>query len=188
MTEHISEERLALYAGRDLPADEAANVEAHLRGCGECQAQAGEYRKTQEFLAAAVLDPEPDELREVRAGIARRLRDHRRRATALWVWPAAAAAVLALFFVASILRLDTHTSDSMRPMVTHVKTPETLWMTPVFPAPHLEIAALRKKRPDRRPGIRTVALLRRPDEPALIKMTTSDPNVVILWEASERVQ
>jgi anti-sigma factor RsiW len=179
MMEHIPEETLALYAGGDLPADEAIRVDVHLRACSECEVLVREYREAQELLAASVQDPELEELRELRDGIAARLSSGRRRAES-WIWwaGAGAAAAIALLFA----------STFHQPVAAPVKAPETLWLKPALPAPHLEMAVVRKKRIRRESGIRTVALLTRPDEPSFIKMTTSDPNVVILWQPTERIQ
>jgi len=184
--EHISEQRLALYAGGDLPPEEAANVEVHLRSCGDCEWIAGEYQRTQEMMAAAVQDPEPEELRELRAGITARLSDRPRQAVGWIWWAAAASAALVLLF--ALMSQRTRLGDGGGPVVAQTKVPETIWLTPALPIPHLETAVLRKQRTRQRPGIRTVALLTRPDEPSFLRMTTSDPNVVILWQPSERTQ
>ncbi len=186
MMGHISEESLALFAGGDLPPDEAANTEVHLRGCGACQALLREYRDAQEFVTASAQDPKPDELRELRAGIARKLGEGVRGVPSWTLWAAATAAAIALLFV----------SRFRQPSVTQVRVPEMLWIRPVLPVPHLELAAVRRTRREatrreptlREPGIQTVALLTRPDEPSFIKITTSDPNVVILWQPTERIQ
>ncbi len=187
MTKHISEERLALYAGRDLPARDAASIETHLRWCDKCQALLTEYRDAQKFLVSSVEDPGPEELRQLREGIARELTSARHRAPARWLWAAIAAAALALLFVSNWQRVP-HPGHTREQATAQVIVPERIQDMPALPAPRLKIVALPKKRMRHEVGLRAVALLERADEPAFIKMTTPDPNVLILWQTTERIQ
>jgi len=189
VTEHISEERLALYAARDLPARETASVETHLRCCGECQALVTEYQDAQAFLTESVEDPSPDELRRLRDGIAHELTSVGHHAPAPWLWPAllTPALALTLIFVTTWQRL-VYPRHSREESTGQVIVPQTIPALPALPTPRLETVALPKKAVRPTAGLRTVALLQRADESPFIKMTTPDPNVVILWQASERIQ
>ena len=51
------EERIALHAGGDLPAAEAAEIEAHLAGCEGCRGAAAAYGAGMEFLREAHREP-----------------------------------------------------------------------------------------------------------------------------------
>jgi hypothetical protein len=88
---------LALWAGGDLPAAEAASLEGHLAGCPECRALAEGLRESQAGLAALAAEPiDLEALARIRRGVLERLEERRPRpAAAPWLYAAAAALALA---------------------------------------------------------------------------------------------
>ena len=54
---HPVEDLLGVYALDALPADEVAEVEEHLAGCGRCRAEVAQHRQTATALAALVETP-----------------------------------------------------------------------------------------------------------------------------------
>ncbi len=180
MMEHIGEERLALYATGDLTANETSAIASHVRDCESCQATVVGLHDAQSFVASALIDPSVDELAEVRERVSAKLRKRRR-----WVgWAAAAAAAVVALILIGVENKPTSVPEPIPP-VAQMKSPEV---------PHLEIPQLQTAvlhRPHVRhkaAGIRSVDLIARADQPALIKMTTADPNVVIIWQSNEGVK
>lgn len=178
MTAHTSEEQLSLYAAGDLDADTSAKIAAHVSGCESCRAQVDQFRDTLRLIASSFTGPSAEDLSTFRAGLLEQLhRPKQRRAS--WIWAlAAATAVLAL-----VLLLPRSEKRA-----AHVAS-ESLALAPLpqpvvqFATPGLQPAVSRHtRRPQPEAGIRSVALVTRPNQPALIRMTTADPNVVILWQ------
>lgn len=179
MMEHIREEQLALYSTGDLAPGSEVAVTAHVQDCEMCRSAVSGFRETQSFLASALIDPAAGELVEVRERVNVRLRErrawHRR-----WAWPVGAAAALALI-LAGIERRPAVLPKPVVP-VAQLASPEM----PRLQIPRLVLHTPRVRHRDA--GLRSVDLVARADQPALIKMTTADPNVVILWQSNEGVK
>jgi hypothetical protein len=184
MSEHIREEQIALYATGDLAAGEAIAVAAHVQDCQLCRAALAGFRETQSFVVASLIDPSGDELSEVREGIRMKLRQRSElRQHRGWAWWAvgATAAVVLIF-----------TTFENRPVTAPKPAPPVARFVPPE-VPHLEaprVSTIISHRPPLRhrdAGIRSVDLIARADQPVTIKMTTADPNVVILWQSNEEV-
>lgn len=186
MSGHISEETLALYVGGDIASNRRGAIDAHLEVCDECRTSLSEFRHSQALFSGTFRDPAWNDLVELRQRIAGRVagqQPYRRQ------WPvyAAAAATVALCFLFSIYK---------RPAVTYRAPTITAGLTPpaqsepkmVARAPqlHLHLAQVKYRRPA--PGIRSVALITRADQPPVIRIATSDPNVIIMWQSDEGTQ
>ena len=96
------EERIALHAGGDLPAADAAEVEAHLAACEDCRGVAAAYGAGIELLREAHREPLGEaHYAAVRARVLSELQRERRPAwRRIWVGglvAVAAAAVLLLW-------------------------------------------------------------------------------------------
>ena len=179
MMEHIREEQLALYATGDLAPNETSAVATHVRSCETCQGTVSVFRERQGFITSALIDPAADELLEVRERVAVKLGQSRSWA----VWAAVAAAAVA----ALIIGVENKPATVPKPVlpVVQLKPPKV----PRLDIPQLRTAVLHKPRVrQRHAGIRSVDLIARSDQPTLIKMTTADPNVVILWQSNEGVK
>lgn len=186
MMQHVSEEQLALYAGGDLPEVENAAVARHVENCGECQRVIGEYREAQGFVAASLKDPELDDLVQVRESVTARLkrRDGERR----WAWClAGAAAVVVLFLLALSMRDGTAVNRRADPVMVAQGAPRRKSeVARVSQTPQKSAAMASLRRPQsHRAGFRTVKLITGAHNAAAIKMTTDDPNIVILWQMNE---
>ena len=180
MKEHIAEEQLALYAAGDLAAEEQRAVAAHVEDCADCRNTATEFRQTRTFLSESLSDPDAADLFVVRESVLRGLA-HQRNGGRRWAWMlAGAAAILALAVVS--LRFEG------QPAIAPLKPPAVL-PGKILPleTPHVQTAILRNRHTRARDaaGIRSVALITRANQPPLIKMTTADPKVVILWQSNQ---
>jgi hypothetical protein len=93
----------------ELPAEEAAPLEAHLAGCPDCDTLARGERQADEALGKAMLDVSiPDGLRQ---GIFERLQTERlQRQRRRWAWGARAAAAVLLIAAAGWWWVRTHPS------------------------------------------------------------------------------
>ncbi len=183
MKEHPAEGQLALYAGNDLLRDEAELVKQHLAECAACESVTKELREAGEWLASCESEPLGRDLRNVREHVMCRV--SRRAGLRWWQWapvPLACAAAAVLYWPAGerpVSKLVEHAVNRPKPVA--VADPER-------PKPLLARAKITgpKKSANRSPGLRTVALLTPPGRAALIRLTTADPNVIILLEADER--
>jgi hypothetical protein len=179
-SEHIREERLALCASGDL-----SDIEQHLSGCAVCQQVLAEFEQTRELLANSRCEPAEEDLQEVRTRVMSRLEKQARTEHRLR-WSAGVAAAAAIFALCLF-----HLNPSQPTTVSLPSAPRR----PMPPATE-QIA---RSAPDAKrktihvhcvetPGLRSVALIARADGTSLIKMTTTDPNVVILLPSEERTK
>lgn len=189
MSHHPSEETLALYASGDLDPRELAAAAAHMADCRECRATAGQFEALSRQLAEVPAEPSPEDLLEVRRRVLRSVSSRKKwRAGLQWGAGLAAAAALLL-----VLRPSERPRPGTRtPLRTVAVTPAP----PMLSTP-MHIAAARASAPPRKPrlrapGLQSAALITRAGQAPLIKIATSDPNVIILLppdtEDDERTQ
>lgn len=181
---HISDEQLALYAGGDLTREETGAVEEHLRDCAECQALLADLRDSRAVLLECLREPAADELRSVRHRVVQRLQ---KQAGGRWIWVTAAAAIIVagLFLNWKQPRRARHSNTVATAYLRVPYRPKVQMSIPNLTA---NVEPVRARRHHPAPGLRTVALLAERDGPPILKMTTSDPDVVILWQLNERTQ
>jgi hypothetical protein len=186
MNGHVSEEVLALYVSGDLPHDQNTVIGEHLSSCGQCRTSLSEFNQAQSLLTEAFREPVRDDLAELRQRITDRVRS-RGSSQKQWIWWLSGAAAMVL-----LLFLGVHRPAEVvyRPPVNtaaHVTKPQNL--VPALPEPHPSPRAraemVRVKRRRVAPGIRSVVLITRADQPPVIRISTSDPNVIILWQSDE---
>ena len=180
---HIREEKLALYARGDLCGEDCELVRAHLPECVECQRAITEFEYALAFLSGALPDPAAHDLAQVRTRLAERLAGQRGRQWTWWLAVATAAIALVL------LTMNVQHCKSVAPerpsrVAQTEPTANARMEHAVQPAPMRMAVAHRRPRAKRKEGLRAVALLARADRPPLLKMTTYDPKVVILWEVN----
>lgn len=181
MSPHPSEEQLALYAGDDLDARSAAQVREHVGNCEMCRGSLAAFAGLQSILVELLPEPADRELQLLREQVALRIaRDHRANRHVLR-WASLAAAAVAIAFVLVI--------DRKRPVPAPLPEPITLRSAPL---PAFQMPAIAYTPPARRPrikpaeaGLRAVTWTTRPDGSAQLRLTTADPNVVILFALSE---
>jgi anti-sigma factor RsiW len=193
------EERIALYAGGDLPPVEAPAVERHLAECAACQVLLSGLRHSAGLLREAHGEPlEPAHYAAVRARVLSELARGRRP---WWAYALAAAAAM-LLLVAVWPRLRTVVVNPPPPQ----PVPVAQALMPAANAAGGADPQVPAQRAPRRPrpaasgvtraGRQEGRLARRapswtsappipepepPAQPLVVKLITDDPNVVIYW-------
>jgi len=176
------EERIALYYGGDLPADETRAVEAHLADCAGCRLFAGGMKDALTVLQQAHADPLAGaHFAFVRARVLSRLAGERRgRRRWAWMYGAAAMAAAALLLAAGLWprRPQRNAAPRIAPPVAAVSRPAP---------PEIHAAAVRIQRHPRRhfaaakAHVAPAGPAAQPAKPLVVKLVTDDPNVVIYW-------
>jgi hypothetical protein len=180
------EERLALYAGGDLPKDEAVQVERHLGECPGCQLFSSGMTESQELLQQWHREPPaPVHLAAVRARVLAELERERRPFWRRgWVFGFAAAAAALLVAPAVLPPVRSLLAPGHRPG----KPPEGASEHP--PVSLLGVTKQRDEGVPRGPGgpphQRSARPKAQPGEPMLIRMVSDNPDVVIYWIADTR--
>jgi anti-sigma factor RsiW len=192
MMEHVREEQLALYASGDLAPREDSALGAHLRSCRQCQRVLADFRNTRSFIESSLRDPEPEDLTQLRDRIATRLQQRSRWRTSdirLRWFPAGAAAMIALVIIGlSLTHRITVLQRPSQDVARATPVEKTKAAPSIDAAPVRGVAANHRHSYRRRDGIRSVAVIARANEPPVIRITTLDPNVVILWHINERTK
>jgi anti-sigma factor RsiW len=175
MKHHMNEARLALYLRGDLSSADYRAVAQHVETCSECQSTLEDLSRSHELLVSSFEEPTPDELIAVRNAVATRIGTRRQR-PAWRVWALAASAVVAVVILFANLRPRTQAplppaALALPAVVVKVSPPAPL----MIPAPHRRVV---RRAP-------TMTLLTRAERPALLKINTSDPNIVILWQLND---
>lgn len=175
------EELIALDAGGDLTPAEAARLQTHLEACAPCRELAhsiGASQAALKELSEAGLDE--DALARWRRGLLARIEAEPQRRILGWRWAWAAAAAMALVALVAVPRLPRRTpspapvAQAVPPVSASPRPPVAQAVPPASARPQPP-AALAHRRPRHR---RAPAPL---PEPLLVKLETSDPNVVIYW-------
>ncbi|MDR3700642.1 MAG: zf-HC2 domain-containing protein [Candidatus Sulfopaludibacter sp.] len=170
------EERIALYAGGDLPAAEAAEVERHLGDCPGCQLFASGLKESLQLLQGIHQDPIAlAHFAAVRARVMAELEGSLqpwwRKA---WMYGLAVAVAAALFLM---LALRPAAPVHPKRMAVQVLLPQV----DVAP-PEPVVPRVIKAHGVRRPRVRPPAVVpRAPGPPIVVKLLTDDPDVVIYW-------
>jgi anti-sigma factor RsiW len=186
VTNHPPETELALYSSGDLSSGDLVSVSRHLTDCIACRQRVSEFERLQTIFASLPAEPATDDLLAVRARVLEALNRHRKwQKVGKWALTAAAAAALVV-----LVRLQ-------RPPVIHQRAIATAQQNAPqpIPAPHRRPQTLpvvhRRPHPVQ-PGLRSIALITAPGQSPMIRMTTSDPNVIILLppdlQSDERTQ
>jgi hypothetical protein len=180
MKSHMNGERLALYLRGDLSGADHHTVARHVESCSECQNTLADLLRSHELLVGCFEEPTPDELTAVRIAVAVRIQT-RKRGSPWRIWTFAASAVVAFVILLANLRLQTpvpqpHVPPVAQPLIVKTSPPPTT-------VRKVEISRARHRRIV--PGARTMTLLTRAEQPAWLKINTSDPDVVILWQLNE---
>jgi anti-sigma factor RsiW len=180
MNGHVREELLALYLRNDLPKKDHGRVARHANDCPECQRTLADLSRSYELLARLFADPDQHDLVSVRRAVMRQIhaggQGHR-------VWGLAAAAVV-LLTVAFVLAWQGERQEPLAvARLPRPSPPAVILRTRPFELSTAPVVRARHKRIE--PGIRTATLVTETGEPAYLKMKTSDPNVVILWQLQE---
>ena len=159
----VWEERVALYAGSDLPAAEVAAVEQHVADCSGCQILLSDLRQTLELLREGHAQPiEQAHYAAVRARVMSQLEVERRPWWRhAWVLGLAAAAIAMVLWFRPV------------PVEQLALIPPAAPPAPVVERIVLKVAVVRPR------SVRTKP--RAASESIKIKLLTDDPNVIIYW-------
>ena len=187
MKGHCGVNELALFAGGDLPGEERVAITEHLRECVECREQAASFEALSGSLRDFAVEPDDEDLCRVRESVANRMAAGRRGSLWNWRWawlPAGLAAASVLTFV------GLHRTPPPEPIkIVQART------LPPQPLPQVPLViALAEPKPKVKPvhqqeaGLRTVSLLARSDGSSVLRITTADPNVLILLPLGKEVE
>jgi len=179
------EKLIALDAGDDLAPAEAARVRAHLDACPGCRELARNVAESRVALKALSEDaPDEDALAPWRRNLMARIEAAPRRPALGWRWTWAAAVAMALLALLVIRTIPRHappppallarvTPPAIPPALLALVAPPAILPAPpsVEPRPARPAHSHARHRPAPTPA----------PEPLLVKLETSDPNVVIYW-------
>jgi hypothetical protein len=167
------QEKIALFTGADLPADEAVAVETHLSGCENCREFERELSEARAMLLSMRTVDDAD-VATVRSNVLGELQRRRRRSVFGWMPYAAAAAVLVLVFGLALWR-----TPNSEPRASASEGAKALKTEPRALASGSDITrpVKRKLRARRQPEPKPEA----PHEPMVVTLFTDDPDVVIVW-------
>jgi len=182
MSAHVCEEILALYVRGDLPEDEWQRVAQHSDECQECQKILADLSLSCELLTNSLKEPTLAELAALRSAVMGKIpvgaTDSRG-----WVRMFAAAAGIVLLCLATLIWRGER--EELLPVARLPRPGPPAVMPPPEPpivAPRTHVARVPRQRIE--PGMRAT-LITRAGQPDYLKMNTSDPNVVILWQVQE---
>lgn len=166
---HLSDADLALLAQGDL------TPQSHLEECEECRARVEDFHEVASWLNAVAPEPGEAQLAALRVNV---LEAVSRRRSFPWRISAAAALALFLLFASSrFLGTKNGTKNENAP------PPSEMAELPMAPPVPVRLPLLPKRLP-RRPakprGSAPFQLVSGGDNP-VVRLKTSDPNVVVLW-------
>jgi anti-sigma factor RsiW len=170
------QEKIALFTGADLPADEALAVEAHLSVCDECRGFERELSETRAMLLSMRTIDEAD-VATVRSNVLSELRERPRRSVFAWMPYAAAAAVIVLVFGLTMWRTpNARITPPLTPPLPHGRGSQTaVAKEPRALASGGVVARVAKRKPRVKPEPKPET------EPTVVTLFTDDPDVVIVW-------
>jgi anti-sigma factor RsiW len=165
------EREIALYVEGDLPGRKQRQVGEHLAACGRCRDLVAGLEASQAMVKSLRGDEADDaSLDEIRARVMANLRAEPQPRRS-WRWAYAAAAALALVAVTWLFRPQYTPPELPRPVIAVPPVPSLAAL------PHRPAQAVRRRRPRPVPALHG----QRSAEPLVVKLETSDPDVVIYW-------
>ena len=160
----------ALAASGDATPAEICGFNAHVAVCAACHAEAIGFEVLREQLRAMQTAVLPDfAYAVVRARVASEINVGKRRR---WVLAGSSLLVMAASFIAAFTLHRTVPIEVRKAPAEAV----VIAAIPAPPAPHRIRTAVRHTAP------------REPEAPIVVKMFTSDPDVIIYWVADAKVQ
>jgi anti-sigma factor RsiW len=178
MNDHVREELLALYLRGDLPEADHRRVARHAGNCPECQETLADFSRSYELLTSGFEEPEQADLMAVRSAVMREIAK-RKVGPGRWIWASATAAVVMV-----VVLLAWHSERQDLPAVAQLPQPRPpAVVLPSQAPPRVHVTRAARKHIEA--GMRAATLLTEAGQPAILKMNTSDPNVVILWQLQE---
>jgi hypothetical protein len=215
MKGHIEERKLALLAGGDLDPKKSSGVTRHLADCSACSARLKRYQEGREAMSV-LRDSgiEARDFAAVRQSVLARIQGKQvsRREPSAWrrfgwlQWAARAAAVLFAAAIGTWLWRSAPAPPAPGPAASasmaQVGQTQAPGKTPAKPAAKQSLALNVERRTQASsrsvtsgrslPGARVGDSLEAPEaalpapDDVIIRMETSDPNVIIVWLASQK--
>ena len=175
MTNHVQENQLALYSSGDLDSSQLKHLELHIAHCQSCRDRLAEFRHLQTIFSSLRAEPSPSDVQDVRRRVMRAIQNESNPYRMVKWAPAAAAAIAAILLFQGNQKPVTR--SQVPPRLAAVQHPEA-----PFPpsAPAHAVRAVRRIHHRPAPGLRSIALLTSANHSPIMKITTSDPNVIIL--------
>ncbi|MBV9158070.1 MAG: hypothetical protein JO097_17525 [Acidobacteriaceae bacterium] len=181
MSMHVPEEQLALYVTADVGADESEKIEKHLQICSECRQSLSDFELSQQMFRGFCTQPSQGDLLAIRENVMRRVAS-RRSSTWHWKWFAGltTAGIAVLLFL-------SHPAPVLNPSIRAVPAKTSLLARSKAPAlpPIRNVKVAHIARRHTAAGLRSVNLIAQANQPSLIRIATSDPQVVILLQSAE---
>ena len=184
------EERIALYAGGDLPAAQVAEAERHLADCPGCQLLAGGLRQGLGALREAHEEPlEEAHFAAVRARVLAELERERRPVwRRAWVYGLAAALVLAAMWAGRPKnRVGPRRIEDR--LVAAVEPPPLPFQPVLRPIPAVRAHGTHRQPPPAPAGFDAAPAQPQAQEATgtlMVKLASDDPTVAIYWIAETR--
>jgi len=182
MNAHVREEILALYVRGDLPEKELRGVAQHVDECQDCKEALADLLLSCDLFTHSLKDPTAAELAALRSAVMGQVRVGTADSRS-WVWAFAAAAVVLLFLAMLTRRSERQELPPMARLPRPVPPAMTRPAEPPIVTPKTHVARAPRKQIE--PGMRAATLITKAGQPDYLKMNTSDPNVVILWQLQE---
>lgn len=176
MKRHPHPKMLSLYAGGDLEGAESIELSAHLAECPQCCEVLTDFQAFQRILRVAVPEPAGIDLQLTRQRITERILQRRQAAKWRWAISSAAAAltIIVLAVVFSRRSVQLPLDDSLRvPLMSR-----SIHLTLELPEAERMLKVHHPARVGT--GLRAANFVPRGDGTFQLRLTTADPNVIIL--------
>lgn len=178
MNLHPSDKLLALYAGADTNPHQNTQIRAHLETCSNCRAVVDDFEHLALELQSTVVEPDPADLQAVRSRVLDRLAQPRRVRWQLVYGVAAGLAAAAAGFLTLQPRAQTISPPTFAIDVDLPRAPLVSYELP-------NLSYVPRRHSEMRAGLRAVSFVTSSDGSGHLRLTTADPNVVILLPLSE---
>jgi anti-sigma factor RsiW len=176
VTNHVQEHQLALYSTGDLDSSQREDLEQHIAHCPSCRQRLAEFEHLQTVFSSLRAEPSPKNVRDVRTRVMQAIQNESKPHCIL-KWAPAAAAVIAVVLLLYGNQRPVAKNPVRPPLAAVQHAPEAAsW--PSAPVHTVRAASRVRHRPAA--GLRSIALLTAADHAPTIKITTSDPKVIIL--------
>ena len=168
------EKRIALAACGDLPSPEAEALRAHVESCAACRELEREVADLHLALTGAGVEPDEFALARVRRGVLAEVTAPR-QGLRIWRWVAGGALAAAVLAIIALVALRPVEPPAI---AARLAVPPPPAIAPPAPAPAPpQVAAVRRRARHARSRVAPA----KPQEELVVRLATSDPDVVIYW-------